>query len=67
VQCPKCGGDTYVISTDKIGEVVERIRRCSKCHHYFETEEKIFRERKWSENHRKNEKAEILTLFDQKR
>lgn len=39
--CPRCGKDTRVLETDKLGETVTRVRWCrnSGCRFLFETHE----------------------------
>jgi transcriptional regulator NrdR family protein len=42
MKCPDCGHKkTKVIDTRKLSETVVRIRKCAKCKHLWETEEKI--------------------------
>ncbi len=40
MMCPRCAGDTYVISTVK-GMVNERYRKCKRCDYTFMTIEAI--------------------------
>ena len=41
MKCQECGKPTYVVQTRRKGIEVERVRRCTECHHRVRTMERI--------------------------